>query len=149
MLNFLVNVPIMMWTFWTFIVGAAVGSLLNVCIWRLPLEKSVLWPSSRCGNCLQPIRWSDNIPLLSYWRLRGRCRTCGARFSIRYFLVELFTGVLFAALFLVEIVGNIHALPFFQQNAWNIRNGLPPWEAWPVPRRSTSRSRTGTTPLNC
>ena len=68
MLNFLVNVPILMWTFWAFVLGAAVGSLLNVCIWRLPLEKSVLWPSSRCGNCLQPIRWSDNIPLISYWR---------------------------------------------------------------------------------
>lgn len=130
MLNFLVNVPILMWTFWTFIVGAAVGSLLNVCIWRLPMEKSVLWPSSRCGNCLQPIRWSDNIPLFSYWRLRGRCRTCKAPFSIRYFLVELLTGVLFAGLFLLEIVGNIHDLPFFHQNAWNIRNGLPPWEAW-------------------
>jgi len=130
MLDFLVNVPILMWTFWAFILGAAVGSLLNVCIWRLPLEKSVLWPSSRCGHCLQPIKWYDNIPLVSYWLLRGRCRTCGARFSIRYFMVELFTGAVFAGLFLLEIVGNIHDLPFFKNQAWNIRNGLPPWQAW-------------------
>ena len=52
-----------------FIVGASVGSFFNVCIYRLPLEKSLLWPGSRCGHCFQPIRWYDNIPLLSYWLL--------------------------------------------------------------------------------
>src|SRR5438874_5717053 len=60
-----------------FMVGASVGSFLNVSIARLPLEKSLLWPNSRCGSCLQSIRWYDNIPLLSYLCLRGRCRTCG------------------------------------------------------------------------
>jgi leader peptidase (prepilin peptidase) / N-methyltransferase len=130
MLNFLVNVPVIIWTLWAFLLGSAVGSMLNVCIARLPQEKSILWPSSRCGTCYQPIRWYDNIPLLSYWRLRGRCRMCGAKFSIRYFLIELLTGVLFAGMFLVEIVWNIHDLPFFNQQAWNIRNGTPPWWAW-------------------
>jgi leader peptidase (prepilin peptidase)/N-methyltransferase len=130
MLEVLMNVPVLMWVLWAFLLGSCVGSLLNVCIARLPLEKSILWPSSRCGNCLQPIRWSDNIPLVSYWVLRGRCRSCGARFSARYFFVELLTGVLFAGLFLLEIVQNVHDLPFFHRHQWQIRAGLPPWQAW-------------------
>ncbi len=124
------NVPVILWVLWTFIVGSAVGSLLNVCIARLPLEKSTLWPSSRCGNCLQPIRWYDNIPLVSYWVLRGRCRRCGARFSIRYFLVEFGTGLAFAGLFVLEILLNVHQLPFFAQRQLQIRLGAVPWQAW-------------------
>jgi leader peptidase (prepilin peptidase) / N-methyltransferase len=130
MLNLLMNVPVIMWTMWAFLLGSCVGSMLNVCIARLPLEKSILWPNSRCGRCLQAIKWYDNIPLVSYWLLRGRCRACGATFSVRYFLVELLTGLTFAGLFLLEIVGNVHDLPFFFQQAFNVRNGLPPWQAW-------------------
>ncbi len=74
-----------------------------------------MWPGSHCGHCYQPIRWYDNIPLLSYWILRGRCRQCGATFSIRYFLVELFTGVAFAVLFYLEAVRNVHHLKAFEQ----------------------------------
>src|SRR5579871_5906936 len=77
-----------------FVLGAIVGSFLNVCIARLPQEKSLLWPpGSRCGHCFQPVRWHDNIPLVSYWVLRGRCRSCGATFSSRYFFVELATAL--------------------------------------------------------
>jgi leader peptidase (prepilin peptidase)/N-methyltransferase len=130
MANLGINLPIIIWTIWTFILGAAVGSLLNVCIARLPLEKSILWPSSHCGSCFRPIRWFDNIPLISYWLLRGRCRNCGATFSIRYFFVELGTGLGFAGLFYLEIVANIHDLPFFQNQQWNIRGGCVPWQAW-------------------
>lgn len=54
-----------------FILGAIVGSFLNVCIYRIPRERSILWPGSHCGNCWQAIRWYDNIPLVSYWVLRG------------------------------------------------------------------------------
>jgi leader peptidase (prepilin peptidase) / N-methyltransferase len=99
------------WLFVVFLVGAIVGSFLNVCIARLPLEKSVLWPSSRCGNCLESIRWYDNLPLLSYLWLRGRCRNCQATFSSRYFVVELVTALGFAALFYVEVIRNIHQFP--------------------------------------
>jgi leader peptidase (prepilin peptidase)/N-methyltransferase len=130
MLNFAIQLPVILWTAWTFVLGACVGSLLNVCIARLPMEKSILWPSSRCGSCYRPIRWFDNIPLISYWALRGRCRHCGARFSIRYFLIELGTALGFAGLFYVEIVANIHQLPFFQNQQWNIRTGWVPWQAW-------------------
>ncbi len=83
-----------------FILGAIVGSLLNVCIYRLPLEKSIFWPSSRCMNCLTSLRWYDNIPLLSYYLLKGQCRYCGAKFSSRYFWIECFTGLVFAGLFI-------------------------------------------------
>jgi leader peptidase (prepilin peptidase)/N-methyltransferase len=124
------HLPMILWVVWTFILGSAVGSLLNVCIARLPLEKSILWPMSRCGSCLQPIRWYDNIPLVSYWVLRGHCRSCGALFSIRYFLVELGTGLAFAGLFALEILANVHDLLFLRQQQWAIRNGLIPWQAW-------------------
>lgn len=82
-----------------FIFGAMVGSFLNVCIYRMPLEKSLWWPGSRCGNCYQPVRKMDNLPLLSYLFLKGKCRTCDATFSSRYFWIELFTACLFAGSF--------------------------------------------------
>jgi len=117
------------WILLVFVIGAAVGSFLNVAISRLPLEKSLLWPSSRCGNCLQTIRCYDNLPLLSYLRLRGRCRNCGARFSIRYFIVELATGLGFAGLFYLEVVVNIHEWPN-QRGAWAVQQGFFPIEWW-------------------
>ncbi|HMP57908.1 MAG TPA: prepilin peptidase [Gemmatales bacterium] len=79
-----------------FIFGAIVGSLLNVCILRIPVEKSIFWPGSHCGSCLKPVRWFDNVPILSYWRLGGRCRHCGAEFAVRYFWIGVGTAVLFA-----------------------------------------------------
>ena len=93
---------------WLFVLGSAVGSFLNVCIYRLPRGRNLFWPSSRCGTCFAPIRATDNLPLLAYWRLGGRCRTCGARFSSRYFLVELIVGVVFAGLYALEIGANVH-----------------------------------------
>lgn len=77
-----------------FMFGAVVGSFLNVCIYRLPLEQSIVSPGSRCMGCGTAIRWYDNIPILSWLVLRGRCRSCKAPFSIRYPLVELLTGLL-------------------------------------------------------
>jgi leader peptidase (prepilin peptidase)/N-methyltransferase len=111
-----------------FIFGAMVGSFLNVCIARLPFEKSFIWPGSRCGSCFQPIRWYDNIPLISYWVLRGKCRTCRSSFSIRYFVVELLTGLLFVGLFYLEIFENVHELDVIKGYAYYIRNGVPPWQ---------------------
>jgi leader peptidase (prepilin peptidase) / N-methyltransferase len=126
----LMNVPIILWLLFVFAMGAAVGSLLNVCVARLPLEKSLMWPSSHCGSCFRPIRWLDNIPLVSYWLLRGRCRWCGAPFSIRYFLIELGTALGFVGLFLIEIGFNIHELPFFRTYHGQIVFGQIPWQAW-------------------
>ena len=75
--------------------GLVVGSFLNVVIHRVPLRQSVVWPSSRCPNCEAPIKSFDNVPLLSYLLLRGKCRSCGTPISPRYPLVEVLTGVLF------------------------------------------------------
>ena len=79
------------------LLGLVVGSFLNVVIHRVPLRRSVMRPASHCPACGEPIRPIDNIPLLSYVLLRGRCRNCKARISARYPLVEALTGALFAA----------------------------------------------------
>jgi leader peptidase (prepilin peptidase)/N-methyltransferase len=78
------------------ILGAVVGSFLNVVIVRLPMGKSVVWPGSHCGGCGKPIRWFDNIPILSFLWLRGRCRQCSMPISWRYPAVEATTAALFA-----------------------------------------------------
>jgi len=83
-----------------FIIGSIVGSFLNVCIHRLPKKESVVTPRSHCPHCKKNIAWYDNIPLLSYALLRGKCRFCKGKISFRYFLVELITAALFLALFL-------------------------------------------------
>jgi leader peptidase (prepilin peptidase)/N-methyltransferase len=77
--------------------GLAVGSFLNVCIHRVPLGKSVVSPPSRCPGCGYQLRWYDNIPVLSYALLRGRCRNCRAPISIRYPIVEILTMIVFVA----------------------------------------------------
>ena len=83
-----------------FIFGAAIGSFLNVCIFRLPAETSIVKPRSQCPYCQHPIRNCDNIPLISFIVLRGKCRDCGGKISWRYPLVELITAVLALLLFL-------------------------------------------------
>ena len=81
-----------------FVFGLVIGSFLNVCIHRWPRNRSVIKPRSHCVRCRKPIAWYDNIPLVSYAILRGRCRHCGKRISWRYPLVELLTGALFFAI---------------------------------------------------
>ncbi len=80
--------------------GLCIGSFLNVCIYRMGREQSVVRPGSHCPKCQKPIRWYDNIPLVSYVVLRGRCRDCGAKIAFRYFFIELLTGCLFVALWM-------------------------------------------------
>src|ERR671918_2449947 len=93
------NNPIMMIGLLTFVFGAIVGSFLNVCIARIPNDESVIHPPSHCPRCNARIRFYDNIPLISYVVLLGRCRACGERISPRYFAVELLMAALAVALY--------------------------------------------------
>ncbi len=106
--------PDWVWVIFVFAFGSCIGSFLNVVIYRLPRELSIVSPPSRCGTCGKRIRFYDNVPLFSWVILRGRCRSCGARISVRYFVVELLTGAVFAGLYYVYfILGNRAGMPGF------------------------------------
>jgi len=91
--------------------GLIVGSFLNVVAYRVPLKRSVVYPGSACPHCDHPLNWRDNIPVLSWLVLGGRCRYCSARISIRYPLVELATAGLFA--WTTIVIGAQWTLPAF------------------------------------
>ena len=91
--------------------GLLIGSFLNVVAYRVPLGQSVVAPPSACPACAHPIRWKDNIPIVSWLLLRGRCRDCGAGISVRYPIVEFATGILFAGTYLV--IGAVWVLPAY------------------------------------
>ena len=83
------------------VLGLIVGSFLNVCIYRLPRGQSINWPGSRCTTCDRALSWYENIPVVSWLVLRGRCRTCHERVSVMYPIVELVTAALFVAGYLI------------------------------------------------
>jgi leader peptidase (prepilin peptidase)/N-methyltransferase len=89
---------------WAFLFGALFGSFANVVILRVPQKQSIVRPGSHCFACGAPVRWFDNLPIVSYLILRGRCRACKAAFSPRYLLVEAATGMLFAAAWWLAVV---------------------------------------------
>jgi leader peptidase (prepilin peptidase)/N-methyltransferase len=89
----------LMYYIFIFIIGLLIGSFLNVCIYRIPNEESIVKPASHCGSCgvfLKPI---DLIPVFSYIFLKGKCRKCGTKFSPRYLFIELLTAIVFSVLF--------------------------------------------------
>ena len=87
------------WYVMSFILGTCVGSFLNVVIYRVPADISLIAPGSHCPKCKKEIPWYQNIPLISWLVLRGKCANCACKIPIRYFLVELLTGVLFLLIF--------------------------------------------------
>jgi leader peptidase (prepilin peptidase)/N-methyltransferase len=121
-----------LWLALVFVLGICAGGVIASCFARLPLEKSLLWPGPRCGRCLQPIRWLDNVPILGYVLLRGRCRTCGARIPWRYPAIELLTGLLFAGLYYLEVDRNLLELPYLRMHQRDIAAGHVPAAAWAV-----------------
>ena len=103
-------------------IGCCIASFLNVCIWRLPREESVVWPPSHCPKCNARIRWYQNIPVLSWLALRGRCANCHEPISARYTVVELLGGVFLHAptvLGLQPLLG-VWAVPVY----WLVFSGL-------------------------
>ncbi len=115
-----------------FATGCTVGSFLNVVVARLPAGMSLYRPASRCGSCLTPIARRDNLPLVSYLRLKGRCRSCGVRFSAAYFWVELLTGLGFAGIYLLELVLDIPNLYYPMGGYWYLSWGVFPPGFWVV-----------------
>lgn len=91
------RLPFHFWSLVLFVFGCNVGSFLNVCIHRLPLGQSIVFPPSHCPHCKYSIPWYLNIPLVTWLWLGGKCRNCGAPITVRYFLVELLTGLTFLA----------------------------------------------------
>lgn len=114
-------IPDWYWLTFLFAVGCCIGSFLNVVIYRLPKDKSIITPPSACPACGKPIAFYDNIPLFSWLFLRAKCRNCKASISPRYFIIELITGLLFAALyflyFMVEVRSGIGT---FASGGWFI-----------------------------
>ena len=92
--------PNHVWSLFSFLFGIVLGSFLNVCIYRIPRERSIVNPPSTCPQCGEKIRFYDNIPLFSYIILLGKCRFCGNAISFQYPIVELVTGLLSTALFI-------------------------------------------------
>ena len=82
-----------------FLLGTIIGSFLNVCIYRIPREESIVFPGSHCLSCSTPLKWYDLIPILSFLQLRGKCRYCGEKISPRYPFVELLNGIIYLLLY--------------------------------------------------
>lgn len=116
-----------------FLLGSLTGCLISYCATRLPLEKSIIWPGSRCSRCLAPVPLADLIPLLGYLRTGGHCRVCGVRFSPRTLILELATGILFPLLYYLVVIRDIHGFSFLQRSgAGELPAWLPGWQAWAV-----------------
>jgi leader peptidase (prepilin peptidase)/N-methyltransferase len=98
------------WMVVCFVFGAATGSFLNVVIWRLPTDRSILWPGSHCPHCYRPIAWYWNLPILGWFILKGRGRCCGQPISPRYWIIELATALLFVGVFAADFLWRVRDL---------------------------------------
>ena len=112
-------IPNWFWIVFLFAIGCCVGSFLNVVIYRLPRDKSLVRPPSSCPSCGKHIQFYDNIPLVSWLLLRGKCRYCKARISPRYFVIELLTGLVFVGTFALYFHSGLrHGIPAFLSGGW-------------------------------
>ena len=112
---------------WLFCMGATVGSFLNVVVYRLPRQKNLAYPGSCCPRCGHPIRGSDNIPLVSWLNLRGRCRDCGGSISPRYFVVELIVAAAFLLVLVAEHYLPTDAFVYHARRLLTPRDGVSFW----------------------
>lgn len=88
------------------LLGLAIGSFLTVVIYRVPRHESIVTPGSRCPACATPLAWRDNVPVVSWLVLRGRCRSCAAPISVRYPAIELVTAAVFVGVAAVAVTGS-------------------------------------------
>jgi len=114
------NVPDWIWIGFIFTTGCCIGSFLNVVIYRLPRGKSIVTPPSACPGCGNLIKFYDNIPLVSWLVLGGKCRKCKTKISVRYFIIELLTGCMFVGLFLLYYHSDIRVSmgEFIADRSW-------------------------------
>lgn len=96
-LNLYGTAAAVMWCFWSFVLGACFGSFTTACVWRVPRGISIVWPPSSCPKCKRHLGLTENIPILGWLLLRGKCKGCGLPISPRYVIIELVTAILFAA----------------------------------------------------
>lgn len=140
---------------WVLLVGAAVGSFLNVVIARIPEGESIVWPGSRCPACRAPIAWYDNVPVLSWLVLRGRCRRCRVPIAFRYVAVELVGaaaawlawwrhGLSFPALAELAFVDVLVALAAIDLATWLLPNVL----TWPLIAVGLAAGAAGIAPVH-
>ena len=114
-------VPIWIWLTFIFFFGCCIGSFLNVVIYRLPKDKSLVTPPSSCPSCDERIRFYDNIPIVSWVVLGGKCRYCKERISPRYFFIELLTALLFTGLFYLYFYTDIRSgIEMITKGGWII-----------------------------
>lgn len=119
-------IPVWFYLLLAFVFGSCIGSFLNVVIYRLPRDKSLIYPPSMCPGCEKPIRFYDNIPIFSWLALGGRCRKCRMLITCRYMIVELMTGCLFVLVFVLYFVygerrfemGRVIGLEAFNRGGW-------------------------------
>ena len=119
-----------------FVSGSAIGSFLNVVIYRLPKDLSVMWPPSRCPKCLNQLKPYENIPVFGWLWLRGRCNHCRSTISVRYPLVEPATGLLFSIVFW-RFGAGVQTLGFWALFSWLLALSLIDWDTMTLPNPLT------------
>jgi len=111
-------------TIFSVLFGLIIGSFLNVCIYRIPLKKSLIHPGSSCPQCGESVKFYDNIPVISYLLLLGKCRSCRASISVRYPIVELMVGLLSLSLYIRYGLSPIYFSSFIVHVSSNFYNLL-------------------------
>ncbi|ABA22595.1 type 4 prepilin peptidase 1, Aspartic peptidase, MEROPS family A24A [Trichormus variabilis ATCC 29413] len=119
-----------------FALGASIGSFINVVVYRLPAGLSILWPPSRCPHCLNQLKAYDNVPVLGWIWLKGRCRYCKSQISLRYPVVEAVTGIIFLCVFLIFHV-SILTLGYWTFCSWLLALSLIDLDTMTLPNPLT------------
>lgn len=117
-------IPSIVWLVFLFIMGACIGSFINVVVWRMPRDMSLIKPDSHCPSCKHPLAWYDNVPVLAWFYLGGKCRYCKCSYSFKYPFFEFLTGCMYAGLYWLYFVKGIRSdMPGFEHGGCFIYAG--------------------------